>query len=270
MNGIQFQQALRGGELVLGTAVVSASPLWPKMIQRSGVDFVFIDTEHIPQNRETLAWMCQCYRALDVMPLVRISSADPHEANQVLDSGAGGVVVPYVEATAQVLELIGAVKYRPLKGFLLEDLVFDGASVEPKLKEYLEVRNRGSSLIINIESRPALDQLESLLAFPELDGVLVGPHDLSCSLGVPEEYDHPEFLKAVRKIFELARRAGKGAGIHFWGGLDKEKLWIEEGANYLIHSTDVLLVEEVLRRDLAGLRGGGHKGLQGGEGMMVV
>ena len=116
MNGLEFRKALRGRARVYGTLVVSPSPHWPAAVKAADLDFVFIDTEHIAQDRKELAWMCQAYRALEIAPIVRIPAPDPYQASMVLDGGACGVVAPYVETVEQVQKLVGAVKFCPLKG----------------------------------------------------------------------------------------------------------------------------------------------------------
>ena len=120
MNGKQLVNALHEGTRVYGTAILSTSPHWPEAVRTSGVDFVFIDTEHIPIERNTLSWMCRTYRALNLAPVVRIPAPDPYQAAMVLDGGASGVLAPYIETPEQVRALRGAVKFRPLKGRVLE------------------------------------------------------------------------------------------------------------------------------------------------------
>ena len=244
---------LRAGETLIGTLIVSTSPRWPDAVRDAGLDFVFIDTEHVAIGRETLAWMCRAYAALGLPPLVRIPSPDPFAATMVLDGGASGVIAPYVETAAQVRSLRGAVKLRPLKGRRLDDLL-DGQPAEPALDAYLRDAAEHRLLVVNVESVPAIDAIDEILGVPGLDGVLVGPHDLSCSLGIPEQYDHPRFLDACATIFHRARAAGVGAGIHAWGGVESQARLLGLGANLLIHSGDILLFQKHLRAEVAAIR----------------
>jgi 2-keto-3-deoxy-L-rhamnonate aldolase RhmA len=172
------------------------------------LDFVFIDTEHITIDREKLSWMCQAYRYAGLAPVVRIGSPDPYAACQILDGGACGLIAPYVETAAEVRELVGAVKRRPVKGAKLRAALSLQTPFEPALEAYVATQNRAHSLIVNIESVPAIEALDEILAVDGLDAVLIGPHDLSCSLGQPERYDTPEFEAAVTDIFRRARAAG--------------------------------------------------------------
>ena len=253
MTPSDLSRKLRAGEHVFGTLIVSPSPRWPEVLRGSGLDFVFIDTEHVALDRAELSWMCQTYAAIGLPPLVRIPSPDPFAATMVLDGGAAGVIAPYVESAEQAQALRGAVKLRPIKGRRLLRLL-DGESPDGELGPYIAAGAQNRLLIVNIESNPAIESLDAILAVPGLDAVLIGPHDLSCSLGVPENYDHPDFLKACETIFRKARAAGIGAGIHFWGEIEQQARLLRLGANLLIHSADITLFQKHLRRELEAIR----------------
>jgi 2-keto-3-deoxy-L-rhamnonate aldolase RhmA len=252
MTSAELAQALRAGRPVFGTLIASPSPKWPRAVQDSGLDFVFLDTEHIALDRAQLSWMCQTYARMGVPPVVRIPSPDPFAACMALDGGAGGIIAPYIETAEQAQALRGAVKFRPVKGERLARRLA-GEPFEPALEDYLRESNR-QPLIVNIESAPALRELDSILAVPDLDAVLIGPHDLSCSLGFPEQYDQPEFLDACETIFRKARAAGIGAGIHFTGSVEEMTRFHQLGANLLIHSSDISLFQKHLQFDLDALK----------------
>lgn len=253
MNGLELGAALKSGKRAYGTLITSPSPHLPNSLRNTGLDFVFIDTEHIPLGDQDLSWMCQTYSGMNLVPLVRIPEPDPYRACKILDGGAGGIIAPYVESVEQVTALRGAVKLRPLKGEKLADAL-NGTPPEKQLAEYLRKRNEDKLLIINVESMPAVENLDRLLAVPDLDAVLIGPHDLSVSLGIPEQYDHPDFDRTVRQIISKARASGIGAGIHFWASLEQEIEWARHGANLFLHSADVLLFTSKLRKDLGEAR----------------
>jgi 4-hydroxy-2-oxoheptanedioate aldolase len=270
MTGYDVRQALRSGRRVYASAMVSPSPLWPKWMSKAGIDFVFIDSEHTPLGREPLSWICQSFSALGVPPVVRIPCPDPFEACKVLDGGAGGVIAPYVETPEQVRQLQGVAWYRPLKGQRLQDALRDPNTLEPELREYLGDRNQHTILIANIESVPAIRNLDEILALGALDSVLIGPHDLSCSLGVPEQYSHPKFIEAVGTIFKKARAHNVGAGLHWWRGVHDELEWARLGANLFMHSTDITLAMQHLTSELAQLRANlGDAGATRGDSVIV-
>jgi len=254
MDAKEFLDRLKKGKRLYGTAVLSPSPLWPSAVKRAGADFVFIDTEHTPFDRTVLAQMCLAYKGYGLPPLVRISSPDPHEARKVLDGGASGVLAPYIESPEQVRELVGATKLRPLKGGRLREALQNRDSLESKLKDYLRDWNRENFLMINVESVPALERLEPILAEPGLDGVIIGPHDLSISLGLPEQYHDPRFEDVVGRIISKAREKGLGVGIHFSQEAELQIKWAKAGANIIMHSSDIALFQQRLKEDITAIR----------------
>jgi len=241
---------------VYGTCLIASSPLWLNSISDVGLDFIFLDTEHIPANGPELSATCQHLKALGITPVVRIANPDPFLACQALDAGAICVVVPYIETVEQVRILTGAVKYRPLKGEILDAVLSGEQSLSPDMAEYLKSYNLGNLLIANIESVPAITNLDNLLAESGLDGVFIGPHDLSVSLGRPEQYDHPDFEEAVKAIVRKTRAAGKHVGIQFWMDAEIKVRWAREGLNMVIHSNDMTMFKQKLTRDIALIRAG--------------
>lgn len=251
----QIRAALRSGDYVFSSAALAVSPVWPTAIAAAGLDFLFVDSEHTPLGRETLAWLCRAYASVNLPTVVRIPEPDAFHAAMVLDGGASGFIAPYVETVEQARQLTAVARYRPLKGRRAQQAIEDPSSLEPELRGYLEHRNQHTLLIANIESVPAIENLPEILAVGGIDAVLIGPHDLSCSLGIPEQYEHPKFDEAVRTIFRTAREHHVGAGIHFWTNIEQEITWAKEsGANLIMHSADVTLYRDALLRDMTHLR----------------
>jgi 2-keto-3-deoxy-L-rhamnonate aldolase RhmA len=256
MNGKNLRQNLHDGACVYGTLITSASPRWSQTISGLGLDFVFIDNEHTPFDRQNTAWMCQVYAALGLAPLVRIPSPDPFLACMALDGGAHGIIAPYIETPAQVRALMGSVRYRPLKGIRLQELLAGTFEPDPELRRYLEDYNTNNLLVINIESVPALENLDDILSVEGLDAVLIGPHDLSISLGIAEQYTHPNFLQAVEMIITTARRHCLGAGLHatYINALEQEIVYAKMGANLFVHQGDLMSIRYNLRNDINRLK----------------
>ncbi|QDT65258.1 HpcH/HpaI aldolase family protein [Calycomorphotria hydatis] len=255
LTGEEIRKALRNGSHIYSSAVLAPTTNWLQFVAHAELDFVFIDSEHNPLDRETLAWMCAAFANTVAPPVVRIHSPCPYEAAKVLDAGATGFIAPYIETVEQVRELTKVARYRPLKGKRAQEALENPKALEPELASYLEKQNRNTIFIANIESVPAIENLEKLLEVEGIDAVLIGPHDLSCSLGIPEQYDHPRFDEAVRTIFSTARKWQVGAGIHYFWGAGQVSQWSRTtGSNLFVQSADLLLYGNQLNQEIGTLR----------------
>jgi len=251
---MSLKRKLYSGKRIYGIAIVSSSTRWAEVIRRANLDFVFIDTEHIPLGRETVANMCALYSAMGISPMVRIPSPDPYIACTALDGGAKVILAPYIETEEQVKNLIGAVKYRPLKGGKLQQILDGKETMDEKLKNYIDERCRENLLFINIESLPAVDNLPELLSVPGLDGVIIGPHDLSCSMGLPEEYTHPVFEDTVSRIINECKQRNLGIGIHLSGEPGQQVKWARKGVNIISHSFDIAMFGKTLNHEISTIK----------------
>lgn len=243
-------QKLQNGERVYGTCFTSVSPGWPIIFKKALLDFAFIDTEHIAIDRSEMSRMCQIMLAYGITPIVRIPAPDAYLAGQSIDAGAKGVIAPYLESVEQIKELVAATKFRPLKGKVLDEVMNGDRILSAEMKAYLAKYNQGNICIANIESVPAMEKLEALLSVPGLDGVFIGPHDLSISLGIPEQYNNPVFDEAVKHIIHTSRKKGLAVGIHFSLEPERQVQWIKEGANIVVHSSDIALFSQKLNSDI--------------------
>ena len=250
MNSIQLLKKMAAGERIYGTLITSASPFWISKIKTIGLDFVFIDTEHNPMDRIALSHLCNSYKGAGLATLTRIPSPSPFDASMALDAGSNGILAPYIESPEQVRNLVGAVKYRPLKGKRLEGVL--GGSVELTQNEldFFGRYNEGNFLFINIESQYAIDNLDEILAVPGFDGIIIGPHDLSINLGVPEQFSSKVFLDAVSHIIRKTLEHGKMVGNHFSFGIDYELEWARQGMNIILHSIDLTVFANTMREEL--------------------
>ena len=252
MTGQQLREALHQGKRVYGSCITNPS-VWA-IARYTELDFAFIDNEHVPLGRESTMVLCQAFKARGIAPVVRIPTADPTLASMTLDAGAEGIVCPYMEDPAEVREMVAAVKYRPLKGRRLADVVQGKTRIDPQTARYLDDWNRNVVLIINVESVPALERLDELAAVEGLDAMLIGPHDLSVSLDIPEQYENPRFVAAAETIVRKARQAGLGVGLHYWENLGRELHYLRCGANLIVHSTDVVEAAKAINGALQDLR----------------
>ena len=154
-----------------------------------------------------------------------------------MDAGAQGVLAPYCETVEQVREVVAAAKWRPLKGEAVDRVVGTGEHISDATRAYLEDRNKNSIAIIGIESVAAVDNLEAILEVPGIDGIFVGPNDMSISLGYPDQYDRAEYRDTVKRVIDMSDARGIATLVHHQTP-DLSTYWIEQGARFVLHGTD--------------------------------
>lgn len=258
MTGFQVKENLRQGRCVVGTHILSLmNPTSAALTAEMAMDFAFICTEHIPLGRTEVGMMCQYYAAKGISPIVRVPSPDAVSIATMLDGGAEGIVVPYVETVEEVRRIVGAVKYRPIKGEMLRAWMEEGVALPEATARYLETFNRDKYVIIGVESVPAIERLDELLAVPGVDAVFLGPHDITTSMGIPTEYTHPRFVAAVESIIRRCRARSIGVGLHFQllrlPG-DVLERYLAAGMNWLINAADVIIMREAMNAQFGQLR----------------
>ena len=251
MLGEQIRERLHNGACTYGTHVtLMSNTTAASMLSDVELDFAFICGEHMPLDRVETAALCQLYAGKGISPIVRISHPSAVEAAKALDAGAQGIVAPYVETVEQVREVVGAVHYRPIKGRLLEEFLSGTREPAAKTRAFLQRFNRHSYAIIGVESVAAYEDLDDLIRVEGVDGVFVGPHDLTVSMEVPEEYDNPSFLRVLEDIIIRGRAAGIGGGLHHFPqgfSLEQVRRFMELGMNWILDAADVVWARQAYR-----------------------
>ena len=254
MNGAELKATLKAGGRVFGTMIsVSRNPRWIPVLDGVGLDYVVIDTEHGPRSRGELADFLGMFNTTGVVPIVRIPIPDAHYVTMIVDAGAQGVLAPYCETVDQVKEVVGAAKWRPLKGEAVRRLVDTGEHISEDTRAYLEERNRNNIVIIGIESVAAVKNLENILNVDGIDGIFVGPNDMSISLGIPDQYHRAEYQETVKKVIDTSEAHGIPVLVHQQTP-DLSTYWIEQGARFVLHGTDRRALAEGFRADFTRLR----------------
>ncbi len=266
MNAKQLKKAMQEGRRIFGTMVTSPAPRWIEYLRTANLDFVFIDTEHIPLDRAQVSWMCQTFNASGIAPIVRIPSPDPFEACMALDGGAAGIVAPYIEHVEQVQLLRGAVRYRPLKGEKLGRVLDGSLRLSPEEEDYFKKYNEDRMLVINCESEYSVNNLDHLLKVPGIDAVFIGPHDLSVNTGVPEQYDSPVFLGMVDRIIQKCKEHNISVANHFSVDLAKQIKWAQAGMNIVLWNIDILRFVQAMKKDIADIKAALGEAGQGLDG----
>jgi 4-hydroxy-2-oxoheptanedioate aldolase len=255
MRGNELRKRIRAGRKVYGTHIVeTGNPNQLIWLTDAGMDFAFICTEHIPLDRKKVSWMCALFAERSVSPMVRIPYPSAEWAAMMIDGGAEGIVAPYVEKAEDVEALIGAVRYRPIKGEFLRQILREGREPSEKLKTFWERFNKNTYLIIGIESVYAIENLEKLIGYDEVDAVFLGPHDISCSMEIPEEYDNPDFVKTIKDVVNRCRKLGKGVGLHCDYSEPVNQEYLKDGMNFVLHYSDVMKSRNLLMKEFDELK----------------
>ncbi|MCH8279602.1 MAG: hypothetical protein J4N84_08840 [Chloroflexi bacterium] len=254
MNGAELKAILKEGGRVFGTMLsVSRNPRWIPVLDGVGLDYVVIDTEHNPRSRGELGDFLTMFNTTGVVPIVRIPIPDSHYVTMALDAGAQGVLAPYCETVDQVKEVVAAAKWRPLKGDAVRRLIETGEHVSDSTRAYLEDRNKNSVVIIGIESVAAVKNLPEILKVPGIDGIFVGPNDMSISLGFPDQYDREEYQSTVKYVIDTAGAQGIAVLVHHQTP-ELSSFWISQGARFILHGTDRRALAEGFRTEFSRLR----------------
>lgn len=231
-----IKQKIKQGKSVIGTFVKMADPSSVEILGLAGFDFIVIDSEHVGFNKETITNLIRAAELNEVVPIVRVKKNEETEILQALDSGALGVQVPNVDTNTDAKKVIDSTKYAPFgkRGFAHSHRAAGFGMLNAK--EYAYLSNEKTLVVCHCESQTCIDNLDSILR-EEIDVVFIGPMDLSQSLGVIGEPDHPKVKKAIQDIINKVKGAGKAVGTIAPNAKVANEL-VEAGIQYVTISSD--------------------------------
>jgi 2-dehydro-3-deoxyglucarate aldolase/4-hydroxy-2-oxoheptanedioate aldolase len=240
----QVKQALAAGHLQLGTGFGQLrSPEIPRMLAAAGFHWAFLDTEHGGFDLETVQDICRVSLLCGLSPIVRVADLQYALVARALDCGAQGVIFPRVESPELLERAISWTKFPPtgVRGYGLTAVQVDYEPLTfPQIVAHV---NANTMVVLQIETRKALEAREELLAVPGIDAVMIGPADLSISLGVPGEFDHPRMIEAIEAVRESCNRRGIAPGIQTRTPA-LARFWKERGMRFLGCSHDSAMLFE--------------------------
>jgi 4-hydroxy-2-oxoheptanedioate aldolase len=212
-----MKEAIARGEKVFGTIFQMGSETGVECLGIAGLDYVVIDTEHGPFETERVADFVRAAELHNLTPLVRIKEISRAAVLKNLDVGAMGLVAPFVKSMEDIRKLIEYGKYTPMgdRGCAMgRGVDFGKAPFNDTLQHYFDTCNAATSIIPQCETKECLAIIEEVMATDGIDGVFVGPNDLSISLGMPGDFTNPVFEAAVQRILKAAKDNGKFAVIY--------------------------------------------------------
>lgn len=233
----RFKNRLKEGECVYGPFMKSTDPAFVEVAGYSGFDFVILDMEHGPATFSELQNLIRAARLANIIPVVRTSDSTETSISKPLDLGAFGVQIPQVTSASTAEACVRAARFFPLGERGVCRFVRAANYSSLPREEYFKRANE-SLVIIQLEGKEAIRDIENILNVEGIDIIFVGPYDLSQSLGVPGQINHPLVLEAMNDIVKRARSRGIVTGT-FTDTPQSAKMWKEAGVQYISYSVDV-------------------------------
>ena len=250
---MNLKEKLQNRELTIGSWITIGSAVVAEIMAKAGYDWLTIDMEHSAITIDIAQDLIRVIELCGVTPLVRVGKNDANLIKRVMDAGAHGVIVPMVNSREDAGHAVKSVKYPPIgfRGVGLARAQKYGADFEG----YKQWNDKNSIVIVQIEHILAVENLEEILSVPEVDGFIIGPYDLSGSLGVPGDFDHPEVIDALNRVKEIAKKKNALSGFHvIQPAVEAFQEKVDEGYKFIAHSLDILFLGNNCRNMLKKIR----------------
>ena len=235
------------GNSAYGMFAMLGEPALVEMMGYAGLDFVVIDTEHSGNTMEQAGDLVRAAEISGITPMMRVTENSPGIILRALDAGAGGVLVPQVNSAEEAAAAVRAARYAPQGERGLAGVVRAARYGFIPLPTYLAGANRENLVITQVEHVDAVKNLDEILAVEGLDGIFVGPTDLSQSMGITGKFADPELRRVSHGVIEKTRRTDKWAGI-FCLDADDAAYWKAAGAQFLTIATESMIFASGMRR----------------------
>jgi len=236
------KKKLLEGKVSFGSWILAGNPVIAEVMAQAGFDWIAADMEHSEMDVKAFADVARGLYGRGPVPMARVRENDTMAIRQVLDAGAWGIIVPMVNSAAEAERAVRAAKFPPrgIRGTANFRANDHGA----KYKEYMANANGEILVLVMIETKEGVEAIDEILAVDGVDGVFVGPADLSLSYGIPGQVTHPLMLEARRRIVASCKRTGKIAGLHEIR-IRKEciKEVLHDGFTFVALSTDCLFLD---------------------------
>lgn len=254
MQPNRVKAALKAGQTVVGPIIGEARSFGTiKLMANAGHDFLFLDMEHAMFDWETMVNLVQAARLVGIAPILRVTDLSYPLVARALDSGAAGVIIPRVETKEQVEQAVYFAKYPPIGR--------RGAGGEARngydrvgVKEAIDHANEETLVIVQVESTKAVEIIDDIASVPHLDVVLIGPQDLSISLGLHGQFGHPDFVATLQKVADACAKHGVATGMVERNAEDQRR-WHAMGMRFLCTNTDSNLLYQGAAKDVEITRG---------------
>jgi 2-dehydro-3-deoxyglucarate aldolase len=249
----KLKEKLKNREITLGTWITLGHSAIAEILANCPFEWLVIDMEHSVIELTQAQQMIQVISLSGKVPLVRLSDQSPTLIKRVMDAGAAGVIVPNVKTVEEARAAVAAVKY-PLKGNRGVGLArAQGYGLD--FKTYESWVNEGSIVIVQIEHVLGVENLRKILAVPGIDGIIIGPYDLSGSIDLPGKLDDPRVESLVKKIIGITLEMNRTAGFHIvQPDVPEVQRRIQQGFNFIGYSLDTIVLGKTFQEHLRIIR----------------
>jgi len=251
-----LKQKIINRDITIGSWITIGNNAIAEILANADFDWLVVDLEHTTISLDQAGELIRTIELTGVSSLVRLTSNDENQIKRIMDAGAQGIVVPMVKSANDAISAIAATRYPPLgnRGVGLARAQQYGSS----FKEYLAWQsdmNSGPIVIVQIEHIDAVDNLKKILTVDGVDAFIIGPYDLSCSMGIPGEFENPKFIQIMERIIKISSELNAVSGLHVVEP-DREKLneAIEAGHKFIAYSVDIRMLDVTARNGMSEYR----------------
>lgn len=244
------KEKLRSGQPALGGWIMIGHPTVAEAMSGEGFDWLCVDMEHTASDVGVFYEIARAVSGRGVDLVARLHSCDPVLAKLVLDAGATGIIVPSVNTPEEAARAVAMAKFPP-EGFRGASLC-RAADHGRNFSEYFAQHNQNVLVVVMLEHIDGVRRADEILAVPGIDAVLIGPYDLSASMRLAGQLEHPDVVAAQQAILEACRRHGVPAGIHVIStDPDAVRQRIEAGYRFIACGLDTMFIMQGCRQMLA-------------------
>ena len=244
MNNNSLKEKIQSGELTIGSWITLGNTGIAEILANAGYDWLVVDLEHTTISLEQAGELIRTIELSGVPSLVRLTSNDENQIKRVMDAGATGVVVPMVKNVEDAKSAVAAIHYPPLgnRGVGLARAQKYGEAFQEYLKWQSDA-NDGPVVVVQIEHIDAVNNLKNRLSVEGVDAFIIGPYDLSCSMGIPGEFNNPKFKQVIESIISISNEMNAVSGLHV---VEPDLLKLDEaikiGHKFIAYSVDIRML----------------------------
>lgn len=251
---MSLKQKLKNNELTIGSWITIGHTSVVDIMSSAGFEWLVVDMEHTSIDLETAHHLISTIQANNMKALVRVSKNEEVIIKRILDMGADGIVVPMVKNKEDAIQAVGYAKYPPVgrRGVGL----FRAQKYGLGFEEYKKWVNEELVIIAQIEDQEAVSNIEDIITIDGIDGVIIGPYDLSGSMGYPGEYHRVEVKEGIQTVLEKCKAHNIPSGFHvIESNSEKLQLRIDEGCTFLAYSLDFFFLGDSAREGMKKIKG---------------